>query len=109
MKVINQSVLDEVTRRLVSALDPDKVILFGSRARGDERPDSDIDLLIIRASDEPKHQRIIRAFRALRGMGVPKDILWVTPEEMDDWREIGNHVVNRGLKEGKVLYDKNAH
>lgn len=97
-----------MTRRLVASIDPDRVILFGSRARGDARPDSDVDLLIVRASEEPRHRRVLAAYRALRGMGMPKDILWVTPEEIEEWRPITNHVITRSLREGKVLYDKNT-
>ena len=53
--VVDEAVLAEVVRRLVEAVDPDKIILFGSRARGDYRPDSDLDLLVIKASEEPQH------------------------------------------------------
>lgn len=109
MRRIDESVLKEITQRLVAALDPDKVLLFGSRSRGDAREDSDVDLLIIKSSDEPRHLRAIPAYRALRGMGIPKDILWVTPDEIAQWRLISNHVVTRGMKEGKGLYDKHAH
>lgn len=107
MKQITPQVLEEMSRRLVAALDPDMVVLFGSRARGDSRADSDVDLLIVRDSSEPKHKRAIAAYRALRGMGVPKDILWVTPGEAEEWRDVANNVVTRGLREGKVLYEKN--
>ena len=108
MRRIDENVLKEITRRLVAALDPDRVLLFGSRSRGDAREDSDVDLLIVKNSDEPLHLRAVPAYRALRGMGIPKDILWVTPGEIAQWRLISNHVVTRGIKEGKVLYDKHA-
>ena len=42
-------------------------------------------------------------------MGIPKDILWVTPEEIAEWRLVSNHVVTRELREDRVLYDKHAH
>ena len=106
---IDEATLQEITQRLVAALDPDQVSLFGSRSRGDAREDSDMDLLVVKCSDEPRHLRAIPAYRALRGMGIPKDILWVTPDEIAQWRLISNHVVTRGMKEGKGLYDKHAH
>ena len=109
MRRIDEATLKEITQRLVAALDPDKVLLFGSRSRGDAREDGDVDLLIVKSSDEPRHLRAIPAYRALRGMGIPKDILWVTPDEIEQWRLISNHIVTRGMKEGKVLYDKHAH
>jgi predicted nucleotidyltransferase len=108
MKTITEAVLAEVTDRLVHAVGPDKVVLFGSRARGDARTDSDVDLLVIKSSDQPRHLRVLPLYRALRGLGIPKDILWVTPEEVEQWREVANHVVSRGLREGRVLYDKHA-
>ncbi len=100
------AVLDEVVRRLVEGVDPDKIILFGSRARGDFQPDSDLDLLIIRDADGPRHVRVAKAYRALRGLGMPKDLLWFTPREVADWRDVVNHVVWSALREGRILYEK---
>lgn len=104
----DDTVLSEVVRRLVEALDPDKIVLFGSRARGNHRPDSDVDLLIIRDSTEPSHRRAIRAYRALRGLGISKDILWYTPQEVAEWAGVVNHVICRALNDGLVLYEKRA-
>ena len=98
--------LDEVVRRLVAELDPDRIIMFGSRARGDHRPDSDLDLLLVKDSSEPRHRRVIRAYRALRGLGIPKDILWYTPDEVADWAGVVNHVISHALKDGRTLYEK---
>ncbi len=58
---IDEATLGEIVRRLVEATDPDQIVMFGSRARGDARPDSDLDLLIINDSDEPRHRRAIPA------------------------------------------------
>jgi len=102
----DETVLAEVVRRLVEAVDPDRILLFGSRARGDSRPDSDLDLLIVKDSVEPRHRRLIPAYRALRGLGVPKDIVWYTPQEFADWAGVVNHLVWRALNEGHVLYEK---
>ena len=106
--IADESVLQEMVRRLVEAIDPDRIILFGSRARGDARPDSDVDLLVIKDSDEPPHRRVIPAYRALTGLGVPKDIIWRTPDEVRDWSQVRNYVTTRALREGRVLYEKRA-
>jgi predicted nucleotidyltransferase len=103
---VDEALLGEVVRRLVEAIDPDKIILFGSRARGDPRPDSDLDLLIVRESAEKPHRRAIPAYEALSGLGVPKDILWYTPQEVEDWSAVKYHVATRAVKEGRVLYEK---
>ncbi len=101
-----ETVLAEIVRRLVEAVDPDRIVLFGSRARGDSRPDSDLDLLIVKDSAEPRHRRVVPAYRALRGLGIPKDIVWYTPQELADWAGVVNHLVRRALNEGRVLYEK---
>jgi len=102
----DETVLAEVVRRLVEAIDPDSILMFGSRARGDSRPDSDLDLLIVKDSAEPRHRRVVPAYRALRGLGVPKDIVWYTPQELADWAGVVNHLVWRAVNEGRVLYEK---
>jgi uncharacterized protein len=106
--IVDNNLLDEIIRRLVKALDPDRIILFGSRARGDARPDSDIDLLIIKDTPEPGYRRAIPAYRALSGMRVPKDIIWRTPAEVEDWSSVPTYVTTRALKEGKILYEKRS-
>ncbi len=105
--VVDEAKLQEIVRRLVEALDPDKIILFGSRARGDIHTQSDVDLLIIKPSTEPRHRRAGEAYRALIGIGVPTDILCYTPEEVDEWSEVKYHVATRATREGRVLYEKN--
>ena len=101
-----EALLREIVRRLVARLDPDKIILFGSRARGDSRAESDLDLLVIRDSEDPPHRRSARAYRAIGAIGVPKDILWYTPQEVEDWSGAVNHVISRALREGRVLYER---
>lgn len=105
---IDEATLREIVRRLVEAVDPDRIILFGSRARGDARPDSDLDLLIVKESDELRHRRAIPAYNALSGLGIPTDIIWRTRAEIAEWSRVPNHVVTRAIREGKVLYERVA-
>lgn len=104
--VVDETLLAEIVRRLVAAVEPDKIILFGSRARGDSRPGSDVDLLIVKDSTEKPHRRPIPAYESLGGLGISKDILWYTPEEVRKWARARNHVVARALREGRVLYER---
>ncbi|MEK6284633.1 MAG: nucleotidyltransferase domain-containing protein [Acidobacteriota bacterium] len=106
--IVDENLLREIVDRLVKAIDPDRIVLFGSRARGGERGDSDIDLLVVKDSDDPPHRRLIPAYRALTGIGVPKDILWRTPSEIRDWAGVQNYIATRALREGRVLYEKRA-
>ena len=105
---IDEATLGEIVRRLVEATDPDQIVMFGSRARGDARPDSDLDLLIIKDSDEPRHRRAIPAYTALAGLGIPTDIIWRTSAEIAEWSRVPNHVTTRAIREGRVLYERAA-
>lgn len=96
--------IDEIVRRIVEAVHPDKIILFGSHARGEAREDSDVDLLVVGPSDEPNYERTGLLYSLLGGMGVSKDILWATPEELDYWRDARSHVFAVAQREGRVLY-----
>ena len=95
----------EITRRIVEGFHPQRVVLFGSRARGDAREDSDYDVLIVGPSDQDFYHRIAPVYLALTGMGVAKDILWYTPEEIADWQHVRPHLISRAMREGKVLYE----
>lgn len=106
--LIDENVLREIVSRLVRAIDPDRIILFGSRARGEARPDSDVDLLIIKDSDQPACRRAASAYRALAGLAVPTDIIWRTAAEVADWSAVRNYVTTRALSEGQVLYEKRS-
>jgi len=104
--LVDESVLQQIVERLTVALEPDKIILFGSRARGDAQPDSDFDLLIVKDSTDAPSRRMVRAHAALRGLGVPLDILWSTPEEIEEWSGAQNYVTTRAMREGRVLYER---
>ena len=69
---------------------------------------SDLDLLIVAASDEPRWQRVVPVYRLLVGLGVPKEIVWWTPDEIAEWREVRSHFIQRALREGQVLYEKSV-
>jgi len=102
----------ELLRRMVEIIvreaDPEAIILFGSRARGDARPDSDIDLLVIeRQPFGPGRSRIKEAARLYRALGdVPasKDLLVYSRDEVANRRSNLSHVVGRACREGRLLY-----
>ena len=77
--------VERMVDRIVERFHPQKIILFGSHARGDARSGSDFDLLIVAPSDEPRWRRTVPLYRLLAGQGVPKDIVWWTPEEIAEW------------------------
>ena len=108
MDEVTSRAIDAMVQRLVERFAPDQIILFGSHARGDARGDSDFDLLIIAPSDEPRWHRTIPIYSLLAGLGVPKDVVWWTPEEVAEWRDVKSHFINTALREGSVLYESTA-
>jgi hypothetical protein len=93
-------------QRLVDALQPEAIYLFGSRARGDHQPDSDYDfMVIVPGSDLPPHRRAQIAHRALRDVPIAKDILVWTRDEFDHYVPAVASLPATVLREGRLLYD----
>lgn len=103
---VTEELLQEIVRRIVQAVDPDRIILFGSHAYGDPHAESDLDLLVIMPSDRPRWQRPIPIYNALRGLLIPKDVVVYTPEEVEEWSEIPQAFVTTAIRKGRVLYEK---
>lgn len=101
---VTDGLLQRVVEAVLSAGDPHKIVLFGSRARGQARPDSDLDLLIIDESTLPRHKRSPRYYLALAGVFPSKDIVVFTPAEVERWVAVPNAFVTTALREGRVLY-----
>jgi len=104
---VDGDLLVEIVRRIVQVSAPIKVVLFGSRARETYRPDSDIDLLVVKQSTEPRWRRSVPIHRALAGIGVgvDTDIIVYTPQEVEEWRGASAAFVTTALREGKVIYE----
>jgi predicted nucleotidyltransferase len=103
---VTDELLEEVVRRIRSVGAPRAIVLFGSRARGDARPDSDLDLLIVEESDLPRFKRSGRYRRALRGVFPAKDVVVWTSGEIAEWRDVPNAFITSILTEGRVLYER---
>jgi uncharacterized protein len=105
MKLLTADLLDQITKKLVLTMKPEQIILFGSYAYGEPTEDSDVDLLVIVAqSDEPRYRRARQAYKILRGIGIPKDILVMTRAEVERKTNVTSSLVNQVLLHGKVLY-----
>jgi predicted nucleotidyltransferase len=102
---IDRKLLREVVRRIRATAEPERIILFGSRARGEDRTGSDLDLLIVLNTALPRHKRPLPFYRALAGLGVAKDIVVYTPEEVEDWKTASCSLVATALREGQILYE----
>jgi len=107
MDETTRQAIDAMVQRLVERFAPEQIILFGSHARGDAGPDSDVDLLVIMPVTGSKRAKQIEMRVALHDIRVPKDILLVTPEEVARRRDIVGTIVRPALQEGRVLYVRN--
>lgn len=105
MAQVDAKLMDEIVRRIVGVIQPEKVILFGSRARNEARPESDIDLLVIAKSTQPRYRRSAPLYGVLSDILVPMDILVYSPEEVKEWSKVRQAFVTTAIREGKVIYE----
>jgi len=104
-KQVSPEVLDDVVHRVVAAADPERIMMFGSAARGAMRPDSDLDLLVIKAGRYEYHRVISDIYKSVAGAGIPVEIVLITPEQAERYKDSFCLVIHPALKEGKVIYD----
>ena len=100
----DETILADIVRRVVEAAGPEKIVLFGSAARGEMGPNSDIDLLVIKAGKFNRWRLTTAIYRHLRGKGAPVDVVVVTPEEVKLYGDSPYLVIHPALREGKVVY-----
>ena len=95
-----------MVKRIVEQFHPDKIILFGSHARGDAGPDSDVDLLVVMPVNGRKLDKMVEIGVALSDFTVPMDIIVTTPEDFA-WRSTTVGTIEYpAAREGKVLYER---
>jgi predicted nucleotidyltransferase len=98
--------IGEAVRRIVEASHPAKIIMFGSRARGQGRTDSDLDLVVIERGAPDRFAEIVRLHRALRGLILGVDILVIGEKDFEEWSDTPGSVYHSARREGKVLYEE---
>jgi predicted nucleotidyltransferase len=96
--------IQRMVRRIVRQFHPERVILFGSHARGNAGPDSDVDLLVVIPVEGQKHKKQVQIRVALHDISVPKDIIVTTPEDFEWRKEIPGTIEYPAAREGRVLY-----
>ncbi len=106
MASLTSETLDEIVRHIVRVLDPEKIILFGSYARGDAGPDSDVDLAVIAETELPRGKRTLALAGAWPVVGVPVDLLVFTPAEWAEAASLRNTIPGEAAREGRVLYER---
>jgi predicted nucleotidyltransferase len=103
--MISDETLSQVKDRLVNGFHPEKIILFGSQARGTADDRSDVDILVVCSFEGKRRHLMLEMDRALRGLRLARDIMILTPEEFELDRHIPGTIARPAWKEGKVLYE----
>ncbi|MFH1096394.1 MAG: nucleotidyltransferase domain-containing protein [Candidatus Desantisbacteria bacterium] len=102
--MVTQEQINEIIRRIVENFRPQKIILFGSYAYGNPTEGSDLDLLIVKESNVPRHKRGREVRRYLRGLKVSIDLLVYTKDEIQKWSNIKPAFITTIMEKGRVLY-----
>jgi predicted nucleotidyltransferase len=97
--------IPELVTVIVRDFRPLQVILFGSRARGDHRPSSDVDLLVVLSEATDKRALAASIRDALANVPVSKDIIVTTPREIEEEKDLAGGILHHALRDGKVLYE----
>jgi len=101
-----QTAIRQMTNRIARRFKPDKIVLFGSHARGTAGPDSDVDLLVIMPMNGSRRKVQLDIRCAIHNINVSKDIVVVTPDEVARQRHLAGTIVRPAMQEGQVLYEK---
>ncbi len=96
--------IDELVRCIVEVAQPDRIILFGSAARGEMGPDSDLDVLVVKSGVEHRRRLAQDIYMNLSGVGVGVDVIVLTPEDIEAQRGSVGSIVGPALAEGRVIY-----
>ena len=103
-----ESVLEEVIRRIVEVARPERIVLFGSAARGTSSgPNSDLDLLVVK--DVAHRGKLAQTIhKALAGVGRAVDVVVITPEDVERYGKSPALIIEPALREGRVVYEAGA-
>ncbi|HXJ42429.1 MAG TPA: nucleotidyltransferase domain-containing protein [Bryobacteraceae bacterium] len=95
----------KLTDLLVPAAHPRRIILFGSQARGEASPDSDFDIMVVEENPGDRYAEMVRLNRLLRQFGAAIDLLVVSEEKFQYWRDTPGNVYYEASSQGKTLYE----
>ena len=104
---MNNELIATMTERIVRDFHPVQIILFGSHARGEAHPQSDVDLLVVFSELTDKRKTAVDIRRALADLPMAKDILVTTPEELARQRNQVGTILRIAQREGEILYERN--
>ena len=99
---------EELVRRVRSAVNAERIVLFGSTARGGARPDSDVDILVVAKSDLPRFRRAAPIYAAVADLPFEVEAVCYTPDEVAEWSGVPESLVATAMREGVVIYEAEA-
>ncbi len=102
---IDESLVEEIVRRILAAAAPDKIILFGSAATGEITRDSDIDLLIVEPDPGDRRKKSVKIDATLSGLGYPFDFIVISSEWFEASKNVTGGIAYPADKYGKVIYE----
>ena len=102
---IDENLIQDSVRRILSVTTPDRIILFGSAATGTMTGDSDIDLLVVKTNPGDQREESFRLRNSLRGLGYPFDVKVITAEWFEESKEVIGDIAYPANKYGKVIYE----
>jgi len=100
--MVDQETIEKAVNLLLAAAPGSKVILFGSHARGDAKADSDVDFMVVEPDVKDRHAEMVRLAEVLRPLMLPVDVVVVSAERFEYWRDTPNTIIHRAAKEGRV-------
>ena len=96
--------IDELVKTIVELVHLLRILLFGSHARNEAGPDSDIDLLIVMPEGIHRRNTAQYLYRQIQGIGIPFDLIVATPQDLEKHRDNSGLIYKNALREGRVLY-----
>lgn len=99
-----EQLLDIITQRIVQSSNPIKIILFGSCARGEMGPNSDIDLMVVVPNGTHRRNTARRIYRAMIGVGFAVDVVVVNEDDLIQFKDNQNVIIKPAQEEGRLLY-----
>ena len=105
MKELSTELLDEITKRLVKSIHPERIYLFGSHAAGNAEDDSDVDLLaVVPDTDQSTREIAIEGRSSLRDFLISFDLIVCTKSQFDRYADVKNTIMNEVLCDGRLVY-----
>jgi predicted nucleotidyltransferase len=97
-------VIDDLVQRIVAAVHPLRIIVFGSSARGEMGPESDLDILIVMPEGTHRRHTVQYLYQTISGIKVPYDLIVATPSDLERHKDNTGLVYCNALREGRTLY-----